>query len=124
MGNRVTATTVQLLINNVYTSATDGAATGVDLQDYPNGQEMVAILMSDVMAGVETLDVKLAESADDSSYADISGAAFAQVAQTGITEAIRFIKKKRYLRVEATNSSTSGGAYGVCMVADKKYITS
>jgi hypothetical protein len=120
MPTNVNADIVELLSNDVRTSATDGNHTGVDMQDYDFG-EMKITLASDEMGSTDTLDVHIEESDDDSTYADISGASFTQVAQSASTQTILVNRQKRYIRVVSLVSSTTGGAYTVLCAAQKQY---
>ena len=82
--------------------------TGVDMSATINimGREIVGFLSVGAKSGTSpTLDVKYQESSDDSTYTDISGAAFTQA--TDVTnETIRFRLTKKYLR----ESRTVGGS--------------
>lgn len=53
-----------------------------------------------------TLDGKIQESADGSSWSDISGATFTQVAAANNLQVIRFTRTKRYLRWAGTIGGT------------------
>ena len=103
--------------------------TGFDLEGSNGAEgEAIVILASDAAsAGTSpTLDVKLQESSDDSTYTDISGATFTQV-----TDAAQALEKisintndvKRYLRAVGTIGGTSSPAftYSVALVYGKKY---
>ena len=103
--------------------------TGFDLEGSNGAEgEAIIILASDAAsAGTSpTLDVKLQESSDDSTYTDISGATFTQV-----TDAAQALEKisintndvKRYLRAVGTIGGTSSPAftYSVALVYGKKY---
>tara|TARA_S200002703_G_scaffold61508_1_gene53393 strand:- start:25 stop:417 length:393 start_codon:yes stop_codon:yes gene_type:complete len=103
--------------------------TGFDLEGSNGAEgEAIIILSSDAAsAGTDpTLDVKLQESSDDSTYTDISGATFTQV-----TDAAQALEKisintndvERYLRAVGTIGGTSSPAftYSVALVYGKKY---
>ena len=103
--------------------------TGFDLEGSNGAEgEAIIILASDAAsAGTSpTLDVKLQESSDDSTYTDISGATFTQV-----TDAAQALEKisintndvERYLRAVGTIGGTSSPAftYSVALVYGKKY---
>ena len=105
------------------TSTSNGS--GVDIRDYV-GLAMVILDAGAATAGTSpTLDVKLQESSDDSTYSDISGATFTQVTDSAAShQTLRLDLKplKRYIRVVATvgGTSTPTFAYGVTMVAAKQ----
>ena len=83
--------------------------TGVDLQGYINagGRQMKAFLDVGAVSGTTpTLDVKLQDSADNVTYADIAGATFAQ-ATAATSQAIHFRTNKRYVRAVATIAGTT-----------------
>ncbi len=103
--------------------------TGFDLEGSNGAEgEAIIILSSDAAsAGTDpTLDVKLQESSDNSTFTDISGATFTQV-----TDAAQALEKitintndvKRYLRAVGTIGGTSSPAftYSVALVYGKKY---
>jgi hypothetical protein len=103
--------------------------TGFDLEGSNGAEgEAIVILASDAAsAGTDpTLDVKLQESSDNSTFTDISGATFTQV-----TDAAQALEKitintndvKRYLRAVGTIGGTSSPAftYSVALVYGKKY---
>jgi len=103
--------------------------TGFDLEGSNGAEgEAIMILASDAAsAGTSpTLDVKLQESSDNSTYTDISGATFTQV-----TDAAQALEKisintndvERYLRAVGTIGGTSSPAftYSVALVYGKKY---
>ena len=103
--------------------------TGFDLEGSNGAEgEAIIILASDAASAGSspTLDVKLQESSDDSTYTDISGATFTQV-----TDAAQALEKisintndvERYLRAVGTIGGTSSPAftYSVALVYGKKY---
>lgn len=112
---------VELLAPAARTASANG--TGADLQGYvnPGGSEMKAFLSVGAASGTTpTLDVKLQDSDDDSTYADISGAAFAQKTATG-SEAIHFQTKKRYVRAVATIAGTTPSfTFAVIAIAESR----
>lgn len=97
----------QLLAPASRTATANG--TGVDLQSYTHtqGHEYAANLQVGAVTGTTpTLDVKVQESDDNSSFSDISGATFAQKTAAG-EETIYFRSVKRYVRLVATIGGTS-----------------
>lgn len=116
-----------LLACDARTASANG--TGFDLEGSNGAEgEAIVILASDAAsAGTNpTLDVKLQESSDNSTFTDISGATFTQV-----TDAAQALEKisintndvKRYLRAVGTIGGTSSPAftYSVALVYGKKY---
>lgn len=103
------------LLNNLISSmsilgritvATNGAS--LDLQGY-NGN-ILAILTSEAGGGTSpTLDVKIQDSADNSSFADVSGSVFAQIVGTESHQEISVDPRavRRYVRMVATITGTS-----------------
>lgn len=112
---------------NLFPSAARTATangTGVDLQQYSGD---VAVLL-DSAAGTgtsPTLDVKLQDSADNSTFADISGATFTQVTSAAAAQEKIVINKdaaRRYVRAVATIGGTSPSfTFSVNAVGIKKY---
>ena len=102
--------------------------TGFDLEGSNGAEgEAIIILSSDAAsAGTDpTLDVKLQESSDDSTYTDISGATFTQVTDAASSQKISINTNdvKRYLRAVGTIGGTSSPAftYAVELIYGKKY---
>ena len=116
-----------LLACDARTASANG--TGFDLEGSNGAEgEAIIILASDAASAGSspTLDVKLQESSDNSTFTDISGATFTQV-----TDAAQALEKisintndvKRYLRAVGTIGGTSSPAftYSVALVYGKKY---
>lgn len=90
--------------------------TGVDTVGYDNG--MVVLEVGVVSGTAPTLNVKIQESDDNSSFTDVTGATFTQVTATGNSQVLRLSNlnttRKRYLRAVATIAGTTPSfAYGV-----------
>lgn len=83
-----------------------GGLTGVDFVDVV-GNMCSAMLTSTAVSGAGTADVKIQESTDNSTFTDISGAVFTQVAAANALQLISFQVTKRYLRGYATVGGTS-----------------
>ena len=101
--------------------------TGFDLEG-SNGAEGEAIVILDSEAGSgtsPTLDVKLQESDDNSSWSDISGATFTQVTDGGVGFQQITVNTNdigRYIRAVGTLGGTSPVfVYAVSMTYAKKY---
>ncbi|GIW70326.1 MAG: hypothetical protein KatS3mg101_1073 [Patescibacteria group bacterium] len=90
----------------------------VDTQGYNSA---AVILEVGAVSGTNpTLDVKLQESADGSTWADISGATFAQVTAANNSQILRVeglgTSRKRYIRAVATVGGTSPSFNTACEV--------
>jgi hypothetical protein len=87
--------------------ATNG--TGVDTQGY---NDAMVVLETGAVSGTSpTLDVKLQESDDNSTFADISGATFTQVTAANSSQVMRLaelnVTRKRYIRAVGTVGGSS-----------------
>ena len=98
-------TTAQSIAADTYTSTVNG--TGVDFNDH--GPEVTCTVnVSDVSGTSPTLDVKLQESSDDSTYTDISGATVTQVTASDVDHTITvYNRSARYVRAVGTIAGTS-----------------
>jgi hypothetical protein len=100
-----------------------GQTSGIDLQTYDG--DVVFLLDSAAGSGTSpTLDVTIEDSADNSSFAAISGAAFTQV--TGTASAQKLVVNKdnarRYVRVKYTiGGSSPSFTFSVNAVGVTKY---
>ena len=99
--------------------------TGVDLQSY-EGNVGVILNSSAATAGSSpTLDVKIQDSADISSYAAVSGLTLTRVTDAASVQLLRVPKSvRRYVRAIGTIGGTSSPAftYGLALVGIKKTI--
>lgn len=97
--------------------------TGVDLVDYEG--DIVAILDAEAGGASITYAVKIQDSADNSSFADVSGLAFTTTsANTALRETLRINSDevRRYIRAVITVAGGSGtGAVSVVALGSKKY---
>ena len=100
-----------------------GQTSGIDLKDYDG--DVVFLLDSAAGTGTSpTLDVTIEDSADDSSFAAITDAAFTQV--TGTASAQKLVVNKdsarRYVRVKYTlGGTTPSFTFSVNAVGVTKY---
>jgi hypothetical protein len=103
---------------------TNAAGSSVDL----GGAELqhAGVLVAGALTD-GTHNVKLQESTDGSnSWTDVTDGAFSALAgnttnQHAVVQTINFRRSKRYVRATATvSTATSGGVYGVLIVAQKK----
>ncbi len=104
--------TIKELIKSIFsirpvalTSSADG--TGIDRLGFDDAMFMLEV--GAVSGTSPTLDVKIQESADNSTFTDISGATFTQItaADKSATLRVNLAGKKRYLRAVATIAGTS-----------------
>nr|BAR23383.1 unnamed protein product [uncultured Mediterranean phage uvMED] len=97
--------------------------TGVDLVDYEG--DIMAILDAEAGGASVTYAVKIQDSADNSSFADVSGLAFTTTsANTALRETLRINSDevRRYIRAVITVAGGSGsGALSVVALGSKKY---
>jgi hypothetical protein len=98
--------------------------TGVDVTDF----EGVAFALLTSAAGTgtsPTLDVKLQDSDDNSTFADISGATFTQVTNAAASQQLKAIDlsaARKFVRAVATIAGTSPSfTCAVALVGIKKY---
>ena len=122
VGNtRRTLTVLSFAPNDVVTAT--GNETGVDLQDYEG--DMTLILDAEAGGASITYAVKVQDSADNSTFADVSGAAFTTTdANSALVESlvVNTDEIKRYARVVITVAGGTGaGAVSVTGLAAKKY---
>lgn len=104
------------------TSTANG--TGADVLDYEG--KATVILGSAAGSGTSpTLDVKVQDSDDNSTFADIAGAVFTQVTGAGASNqaiGVGLNAARRYVRAVATIGGTSPSfSCGVWLLAKKKY---
>lgn len=97
--------------------------TGVDLVDYEG--DIMAILDAEAGGASITYAVKIQDSADNSTFADVSGLAFTTTdANTALRETLRINSDevRRYIRAVITVAGGSGtGAVSVVALGSKKY---
>jgi hypothetical protein len=115
-------TVIELFPAAVRASTSNG--TGVDMLDYTG--QMKLILDASAQGSGITNDVKLQDSADNSSFADVSPAvAFTQVGNTASLQTVHVNvdKLRRYVRAVATiGGGSSTGAYSVVGVVAKQQV--
>ena len=122
IGNtRRTYTVLSFAPNDVV--AADSNETGVDLQDYEG--DITLILDAEAGGSGVTYAVKVQDSADNSTFADVTDAAFTTTtANTALVESlvVNSDEIKRYARVVITVAGGTGaGAVSVTGLARKKY---
>lgn len=122
IGNtRRTLTVLSFAPNDVVTATSN--ETGVDLQDYEG--DITLILDAEAGGASITYAVKVQDSSDNSTFADVSGAAFTTTdANSALVETlvVNSDEIKRYARVVITVAGGTGaGAVSVTALAMKKY---
>jgi len=97
--------------------------TGVDLVDYEG--DIMAILDAEAGGASITYAVKIQDSADNSTFADVSGLAFTTTdANTALQETLKINSNevRRYIRAVITVAGGTGaGAVSVVALCSKKY---
>jgi hypothetical protein len=100
-----------------------GQTSGIDLKDYDG--DVVFLLDSAAGTGTSpTLDVTIEDSADNSSFAAVSGAAFTQVVDAASAQKLVVNKDsaRRYVRVKYTITGTTPSfTFSVNAVGVTKY---
>jgi hypothetical protein len=95
--------------------ATTSAGTGVDLRSAV-GEAVAILACSAATAGTNpTLDVKIQDSADNSTFADVTGYTFTQVTNADSLQTLRIDPRlvRRYVRAYATIGGTSSPSFPV-----------
>lgn len=96
---------------------------GIDLRDSQFNPFTAFLTVGAVSGTSPTLNVKIQESDDDSTYSDITGATFAQVTAANAEEAILVKNRsKRYVRAVATIAGTTPSFAVCCVVEAQKKI--
>mgnify|MGYP001573032664 FL=1 len=99
------------------TATATATCTGVDTLGYNSAA--VALEVGVVSGTSPTLDVKIQDSADNSTFADVTGLTFTQVTATGNSQILRVdglntSTRRRYLRAVGTIAGTTPSfAFGV-----------
>ena len=119
LGTRLTL--LSLSANDVVTATAN--RSGVDLVDYEG--DVIAVLDAEAGGAGITYAVKIQDSADNSSFADVSGLAFTTTtANTALRETLKINtdEVRRYIRAVITVAGGSGaGAVSVVALGSKKY---
>ena len=112
---------LSLSANDVVTATVN--RTGVDLVDYEG--DIMAILDAEAGGASITYAVKIQDSADNSSFADVTDLAFTTTtANTALRETLRINSDeiRRYIRAVITVAGGTGaGAVSVVALGSKKY---
>jgi len=113
------STTVALLAAASCANTAAATGTGVDLVDY----EGPVVIVQNHGVSTGTLDGKIQDSADNSSFADVTGAAFTQSTTTADIKSIALQSKqvRRYIRYLGT-VVTGPQVVGVSMTGVKKSV--
>lgn len=117
----------QVLVKRTFLTAITAAAvngTGVDTLGYTRA---LAIFVSAPTGAGTTSDCKLQDSADNTTFADVASATFAQATTAGgavaETMSIDLGKRNRYLRLVQTGAggSAAGQAAGLILLFNPRY---
>lgn len=102
--NVVEAGSGNTLVPATRTASANG--TGVDLQ--ASDGPCFALVQAGTVSGTSpTLDAKVQESDDNSTFTDITGATFTQITASNKSQIITFKRAKRYCRLVFTIAGTS-----------------
>lgn len=99
----------------------DGGGTGVDML-LTDGVCFAVQSVGTTSGTSPTLDSKIQESDDDSTYTDVSGATFAQVTAASNLQVIRFQRTKRYVRIHNDVGGTSPSFVITALIGAEKKI--
>lgn len=113
------STTAVLLAAASCANTAAATGTGVDLQDY----EGPVVIIQNHGTSTGTLDGKIQDSADNSSFADVSGATFTQSTTTADVKTLVLQSKqvRRYIKYVGT-VVTGPQVVGVTMTGVKKSV--
>lgn len=113
------STTAVLLAAASCANTAAATGTGVDLQDY----EGPVVIVQNHGTSTGTLDGKIQDSADNSSFADVSGATFTQSTTTADVKTLVLQSKqvRRYIKYVGT-VVTGPQVVGVTMTGVKKSV--
>ena len=113
------ATTVVILAAASCANTAAATGTGVDLKDY----EGPVLIVQNHGTSTGTLDGKIQDSADNSSFADVAGATFTQSTTTADIQALVVQSKqvRRYIKYVGT-VGTGPQVVGVSMSGVKKSV--
>lgn len=113
------STTAVLLAAASCANTAAATGTGVDLQDY----EGPVVIVQNHGTSTGTLDGKIQDSADNSSFADVAGATFAQSTTTADVKTLVLQSKqvRRYIKYVGT-VVTGPQVVGVTMTGVKKSV--
>lgn len=104
-------------------STSTRTGSGVDIKNY-DGQLTFVLDNGTTSGTTPTLDGKIQDSADNSSFADVTGATFAQLTAAGIkTLVMEKNAFRRYIRYVGTiGGTTPSFTHGVTMIARKAIV--
>lgn len=116
----------QELTNNLAVTATGLKGSSVDLNDYDGSAKIIVQIGAATAGSSPTMDVKIQDSADNSSFADVTGATVAQVTTVALTASIGLAPRtyRRYVKLYATIGGTSSPSFPISAVvlAQKKTV--
>lgn len=109
--------TVSLLAAQLIAASANG--TGVDVKDYIGTMQVMLDAGAATAGTSPTLDVKIQDSDDDTTFADVTGKAFTQVTSVASRQQLVLDTNavRRYVRAVATVGGTNSPAFPVSVQA-------
>ena len=100
-----------------------GQSSGIDVRDYDGDLVFVLDTTGGGSGSSPTLDVTIEDSADNSSFSALSGAAFTQVTASASAQTLEVSADncKRYVRIKYTIGGTASYTFSVNAIGLKKY---
>lgn len=97
---------IALLANSSRSASVNGS--GVDISQFQDSLAIIADVKA-VSGTTPTADIKIQDSADDSSYADVSGAALTQITTSDSKQTLRLDTRglRKYIRAVVTLAGTN-----------------
>lgn len=111
---------------NRYSTSSASTHAGVDLTGYVNsgGRQIKCFAnLANVAGTTPSVTIKVQDSADDSTYADITGAAFSAATTNGDVGELHFVTTKKYIRAVATfTANTTQADVAVMFLLEKRRV--
>lgn len=111
--------TIKHMITGRLTTTTPSTTAGIDLRGYvnPGGRQMkVATKLANVAGTTPSVTIKIQDSSDDSTYNDVTGAAYSAATTNGDLGELHFRTSNRYVRAIATFTSNTTQADIACVL--------
>lgn len=113
--------TAALLKNGSSPAAQTSTVTGTGVDMLLGGGQCFAVQHVGAVTGTTpTLNGKIQESSDNSTWSDISGAVFTEVTASTNLQVISFIRTKRYLRYVGTIAGTTPSFTMAAIIGEQK----
>lgn len=111
---------------NRYTTSSPSTEAGVDLTSYVNSggrQIKLFATLANVAGTTPSVTIKVQDSPDDSTYTDITGAAFTAATTNGDVGELHFVTKQKYVRAVATlTANTTQADIGAVFLLEKRRV--